>query len=87
MYSVPLYYTAVRQMSASFAGAHLIPNAVCSMVGSLASGVYVRHTGKYYWLNFWSGVVGIVSAWLMYTWDVDTPRCVGYFVRQVRTDS
>lgn len=73
MYTVPLYYTAVRQMSASFAGAHLIPNAICGMVGSLVCGLIVRSTGKYYWLNFWCSVVGIISAVLLAGWDTMTP--------------
>jgi hypothetical protein len=73
MYTVPLYFTAVRQMSASFAGAHLIPNAIIGMGGSLGCGFIVRHTGKYYWLTFFGSVFGIVSAVLLSAWDVNTP--------------
>lgn len=72
MYTVPLYFTAVRQMSASYAGAHLIPNAIIGMAGSLGCGFIVRQTGKYYWLNFFGGVFGIISAVLLSTWDVET---------------
>lgn len=73
MYSVPLYFTAVRQMSAARAGAHLIPNAVIGMLGSLGCGFVVRHTGKFYWLNFAGGVVGVLSAILLATWGTETP--------------
>jgi hypothetical protein len=79
MYSVPLYFTAVRQMSAARAGAHLIPNAVIGMLGSLGCGFVVRHTGKFYWLNFAGGLIGIISAILLTTWNTSTPgRVLAY---------
>ncbi len=52
-------------MTASNAGRHLIPNSVIGITGSLACGFYVRHTGKYYWLNTIAGTLGLVSAILL----------------------
>ncbi|KAK8866078.1 hypothetical protein IAR55_001229 [Kwoniella newhampshirensis] len=72
LYSVPLFFTAVRQFSASNAGAHLIPNSIFGMVASLGSGFIVRHTKKYYWLNAFCAIFGIVGSILIATWDVKT---------------
>nr|XP_019014992.1 multidrug resistance protein fnx1 [Kwoniella pini CBS 10737]OCF53773.1 multidrug resistance protein fnx1 [Kwoniella pini CBS 10737] len=69
IYTIPLFFTVVRQMSSSQAGAHLIPNSIAGMVGSLGCGFVVRHTKKYYWLNFWSGFFGVVGAILIATWN------------------
>ncbi|ADV23874.1 multidrug resistance protein fnx1 [Cryptococcus gattii E566] len=72
LYSVPLYFTAVRQMSASNAGAHLIPNSFVGVIGSLGSGLVVRRTHKYYWLNTFCACFGVIGCFLISTWNLDT---------------
>ncbi|KIR53336.1 multidrug resistance protein fnx1 [Cryptococcus gattii Ru294] len=72
LYSVPLYFTAVRQMSASNAGAHLIPNSFVGVIGSLGSGLVVRRTHKYFWLNTFCACFGVIGCLLISTWDLDT---------------
>jgi hypothetical protein len=72
MYSVPLYFTAVRLMTASVAGYHLIPNSVLGSLGSLGNGFLVRHTGKYYWLTFFCGCFAVISACMLSTWDLNS---------------
>ncbi|TXT04389.1 hypothetical protein VHUM_04156 [Vanrija humicola] len=72
MYSVPLYFTAVRLMSSEDAGAHLIPNSVLGSFGSLATGFIVRATGRYYWLTIFCGSCSIVSTLLLSSWSLDT---------------
>lgn len=72
MYTVPLYFTAVRLMTPSVAGYHLIPNSVLGALGSLGNGFLVRHTGKYYWLTFFSGCFAVISSCMLSTWDLDT---------------
>ncbi|OCF33929.1 multidrug resistance protein fnx1 [Kwoniella heveanensis CBS 569] len=72
LYSIPLYFTVVRQMSSSLAGAHLMPNSIFGMIGSLGCGFIVRHTRKYYWLNFWTGLMGVIGTILISTWDKST---------------
>ncbi|WVQ62051.1 uncharacterized protein L199_000185 [Kwoniella botswanensis] len=69
IYTIPLFFTVVRGMSSSQAGAHLIPNSIAGMIGSLGCGFVVRHTKKYYWLNFWSGFMGLVGAILISMWN------------------
>lgn len=72
MYSVPLYFTAVRLMSSEDAGAHLIPNSVLGSLGSLGTGFIVRATGRYYWLTFFCGSCSIVATLLLSSWSLDT---------------
>ncbi|WVQ70843.1 hypothetical protein IAR50_000368 [Cryptococcus sp. DSM 104548] len=72
LYSVPLYFTAVRQMSTSNAGAHLVPSSIMGMFGSLGTGLIVRSTKKYYWLNAFCALIGVTGAILIATWDVGT---------------
>ncbi|WVR06002.1 hypothetical protein IAU60_003030 [Kwoniella sp. DSM 27419] len=68
LYSIPLFFTVVKQMSPSSAGAHMTPNSVLGMVGSLGCGFIVRHTHRYYWLNFWTGLMGVIGTILISTW-------------------
>ncbi|WVO12917.1 hypothetical protein L204_100525 [Cryptococcus depauperatus] len=74
LYTIPLFFTTVRQMSAANAGAHMMPSSVTAMVGSLGSGLIVRHTKKYYWLNAFSTLVGLTGTILVATWDANTPE-------------
>lgn len=72
LYSVPLYFTTVRQMSASNAGAHLIPNSFVGVIGSLGAGLIVRRTHKYYWLNTFCACFGVIGCFLISTWRLGT---------------
>jgi MFS family permease len=68
LYSVPLFFTAVKLMTAADAGVHLIPNSFLGSIGSLATGFIVRATGKYYWLTAFCGAFSIVSSILLAGW-------------------
>lgn len=72
MYSVPLFYQAVRLMSATEAGQHMVPNSVLGSFGSLAAGFIVRRTGRYWWLTVFCGCSAVFSALLLSTWGLDT---------------
>jgi hypothetical protein len=72
MYSVPLFFMAVRLMSPSNAGIHLVPNSILGSLGSLAVGFVVRATGRYYWLTIFCGAFSILSSVLLSTWDQHT---------------
>ncbi|WVQ82709.1 hypothetical protein IAT38_004841 [Cryptococcus sp. DSM 104549] len=72
LYSAPLYFSVVREMSAANTGAHLTPGSVFGMVGSLGTGIIVRHTKKYYWLNTFCACVGVLGTVLVATWDRNT---------------
>jgi hypothetical protein len=61
MYSVPLYFTAVRQMTPSQAGRHLIPNAIIGTVScpSDPDGSETEKTNAMNRLGHWG-----VGSWL-----------------------
>ncbi|KAL8293616.1 hypothetical protein RQP46_000317 [Phenoliferia psychrophenolica] len=54
LYTVPLWFAAVKGQSNSLAGAHLIPNVVSTSVTSLAVGYIMSKTGRYRVMLFWS---------------------------------
>jgi MFS family permease len=51
LFYVPLYFQAANGLSATQAGLRLIPAVICSVSGSLSSGIYMKRTGKYYWIT------------------------------------
>lgn len=50
-YYAPVYFQVVRGISATGAGILFIPQSVGTALGSLGSGMLMRATGKYRWLN------------------------------------
>lgn len=42
MYSVPLYFQTTQKMSATAAGAHLLPAVIGNAVGGILSGYFIR---------------------------------------------
>lgn len=51
IFYVPLYWQAVDDISATGAGLRLIPSIVFGTSGSLFGGIYMKKTGRYYWLT------------------------------------
>ncbi|KAF8917008.1 major facilitator superfamily domain-containing protein [Mucidula mucida] len=78
LYNVPLYFTAARLRSSGNAGAHLIPNAFCVATGSLFAGWYMRHTGKYWWLQAIAALGLVVSNCELSQWSEKTPEWLLY---------
>lgn len=63
LFYAPFYFQAVYGMSATQASLLLIPAIVCGVSGSLAGGIYMQKTGKYYWLTvgcYASLVIGLM---------------------------
>ncbi|KAK9899963.1 MFS general substrate transporter [Cystobasidium minutum MCA 4210] len=84
LYNVPLYFSAVEQTTSSYAGLHLIPNAIFASTASLLSGIYMARTGVYKNLLIFSGVCGMLGPILMYTsWDYKwTPEWI-YWISMI----
>ncbi len=61
LFYVLLYFQAVENISATGAGVRVIPNLVCSVVGSLLGGWYMQRYGRYYYLCAFS-YLGMVLA-------------------------
>jgi len=51
LFYLPLFFQAVDGLSASQAGARLLPGIVAGVSGSLFGGLLMQKTGKYYWLT------------------------------------
>ena len=57
LFHIALYFQAVAHQSASRAGLGLLPAVAGGVIGSLAVGVLMQKTGKYWWLT-----VGVLTA-------------------------
>lgn len=62
---IPLYFSAVEQTTTSYAGLHLIPNAVFASTASLLSGIYMQKTGNYRVMLLIMGALGVVGPFTM----------------------
>lgn len=66
-YYVPIYFQTVMGLSTTAAGVRLIPQSVGASIGSLGSGIIMRATGKYWWLNACLQVLTVISVLLIAT--------------------
>ncbi|KAK4701815.1 hypothetical protein P7C70_g4407, partial [Phenoliferia sp. Uapishka_3] len=69
LYSVPLWFSAVKGASNSAAGAHLIPNVVGTSIASLAAGFLMSKTGRYRAMLAVSGGLTTLGALCMVFWS------------------
>ncbi|KAK5026080.1 hypothetical protein LTS07_007605 [Exophiala sideris] len=53
IYYLPLFYQAIDGLTATGAAVRMIPAVLAAVSGSLFSGIRMRKTGRYYWLNVW----------------------------------
>lgn len=60
LYYAPIYFQ-VLGLSASAAGARLVPSSIGASVGSLGTGILMRATGRYYVLNIAIAVLIVAS--------------------------
>ena len=51
LFYIPLFFQGVDGLTASQTGIRLIPGIICGVTGSLAAGIIMRLSGRYYWLN------------------------------------
>ncbi|KAK2735654.1 hypothetical protein FQN55_002165 [Onygenales sp. PD_40] len=51
LYYLPLYFQGMDGVSATGAGVRLLPCISTGVIGSLASGFFMKKTGKYYWIT------------------------------------
>lgn len=50
LFYVPVYFTSAAGLSATSAGLRLVSNFLGVATGSVTAGLYMRKTGKYYWI-------------------------------------
>jgi MFS family permease len=53
LFYIPLYFQAIDDLTAAGAGVRLVPGIMCTVVGSLGGGIYMKKTGKFYWVTVW----------------------------------
>ncbi|KAF8308600.1 MFS general substrate transporter [Clavulina sp. PMI_390] len=72
IYSLPLYFTAVKLQPASEAGAHLFPNSVAIVASTFLSGWIIKSTGKYWLLSIASAGAILFANLLFASWNDHT---------------
>ena len=65
LYYIPVYFQTIHQLSATGAGARLIPQSAGAALGSLGSGLLMRATGRYRLLNVVMQCLSITAAALI----------------------
>ncbi|KAM0787409.1 hypothetical protein ACM66B_003493 [Microbotryomycetes sp. NB124-2] len=83
IYSIPLYFAAVKQYSTSYSGTFLIPNAVFASTASLLAGLYMARTGVYRTLLISVGVLGWVGPLAMILWKRQVTPEWGYWLSMI----
>ncbi|KAI9826606.1 MAG: hypothetical protein M1832_006202 [Thelocarpon impressellum] len=68
----PIYFQ-VKGLSTTQAGVRLMPQSLGSAVGSLGSGLIMRHTGRYWLLNAGTEAIFILSTALVCTFTLTSP--------------
>ncbi|KIJ56179.1 hypothetical protein M422DRAFT_57657 [Sphaerobolus stellatus SS14] len=74
LYNVPLYFSAVRLVSSSESGSHLVPNSIALSLGSVFAGWLMRRTGKLYVLTFSTALMTVLGCALVSLWHEDTHK-------------
>lgn len=72
LFYLPVFFQ-VQGLSATAAGARLIPQAIGTAAGSLGSGIVMRKSGRYRFLNYVVMGIQVLSAGLICTLDLHTP--------------
>ena len=72
LFYLPLFFQ-VQGLSATAAGARLIPQAIGTSIGSMGSGLAMRTTGRYKGLNYFSMGLLVISGTLICTLSLTTP--------------
>ncbi|CAG8980409.1 hypothetical protein HYALB_00003974 [Hymenoscyphus albidus] len=61
IFYVPLYLQAVEGLSPTAAGLRLVPVMLASVAGSLFGGIYMKRTGRYYFLTIFLVFIGMLG--------------------------
>ena len=73
LYFYIVIFFRIRGLSATTAGASLIPFSITTAVGSLGAGVITSRTGKYWWLNMAFLLLMVLATVLTATSSLSTP--------------
>lgn len=74
IYYGPIFFQVVRHVSPTRAGTLFIPQAIGTSIGSLGSGIIMRLTGKYWYLNILIQILSLVATSLiLFHFDQNVP--------------
>ncbi len=65
IYYGPIYFQIIKGLSATRAGVLFIPQSAGTALGSLSSGLIMRATGKYWWLNIITQILMVTGSSLV----------------------
>ncbi|KAG8628932.1 hypothetical protein KVT40_002797 [Elsinoe batatas] len=60
-YYGPIYFSVIQNLTSTGTGARLIPSSAGMALGSLACGIIMRKTGRYYYLNCFISFLSLVA--------------------------
>lgn len=63
LFYMPVWYASVKGFSATQNGLRLVPNFFGVSLGSVGAGLYMKKTGRYYSLVFFSGILAVVGVY------------------------
>lgn len=66
LFYFPLFFQAADGISATGAGLRLLPSIIAGVTGSLGSGIFMRKTGKYFWLTFVSYALMVFAVLIVF---------------------
>lgn len=69
IFNVPLYFQSVEETSSSYAGLHLIPNAIVASACSLGSGLLIARWGRYKNMLLIGGFCAFIGPLAMCFWQ------------------
>lgn len=80
IFNIPLYFTAVEQTSSSYAGLHLIPNAIVASACSLSAGLIMARVGRYKAMLTGFGIAAFAGPLIMCFWKRGTTSELAYWL-------
>lgn len=65
MFYFPLFFQTILEQSAADTGIHFLSISLATTMGSVLAGMYIKRSGRYYWLNIGCATLSLVTpAWL-----------------------
>ena len=80
IFNIPLYFTAVEQTSSSYAGLHLIPNAIVASACSLSAGLIMARVGRYKAMLTGFGISAFAGPLIMCFWKRGSTSELAYWL-------
>ncbi|KAI3405561.2 hypothetical protein KGF56_001579 [Candida oxycetoniae] len=80
LFYVPVFYTSVKNLTASQNGWRLVPNFLGVSFGSVGAGYYMKKTGRYYKLAIGAGILSVAGVFKITLLNTSTPTWQQYLL-------